>query len=863
MLKEPKCEELFFTSDSSDEENQPAPLQPRSVSSNDGETLFKNKWHVLNERSNFFKDSKRVAKALLFPATEVNDSVPVGCDEEMAFLVDTSKLRYSEDLTCDENGKYSKASRSKCTITVDENNNVGSEANSATTQTYTLVRKYFRHKDTPEFQRTIYELHLQANGDVHPIVVIRYEWKGQKSELKLTPHGNQRKNSRPYIRARKELIEDLKSSKGSSGQKVVNELYDKQGGIEIQSFASVPRDTRQVYRHNAVGGKGSDFSELLKLNLKGDFVKSIEFSHAKGKGSMPRCVLFTDEQAQDVKRNCCQSGNVLMFDVTFDCGPMFVTIASYRNDQFVNKGNNRSVLMPGPILLHTQKDQDTFRYFGNEISKSLNNASVKFFGTDGESALHKGLRGTESFSDAEHLQCMIHHKGNCEKKLTGLGVKKNAKRILRSIYGEQVEETRYEGLADAESPEEYEAKLATWIQQWDALEFEETGREPEFSLWFQRFKSVDIKKCMLKTLRREAGLGDPPRQFTTNDAESINAMVSRWLKGKKGWDELAKCLHEFVISKYRELEMAVLGIGERQLATPFESLQKTPVEWRKMSRDDKRSVLKQAHLTTELPKSLSIGAEESGVGGFTSAELNDVWQKAETIMASPSNIVPFPNNERQVICFADNSHFTVTKSATDRFSCDGKCRSYAFHEQLLCEHCLAVAESKGLLAEFLVSINTKRNASTVSLVNKALQRQCANSGRKQTTKRKGANNTISCEVKKVVRTPCTPQPFCVARKVGIISRCYGCRRYFEEEMDVPPRDLILRKLDFREWVDKNSGELRRSQCLVPTYYHLKLDCVRMRYPVCQIKDILLHDEVKDQLTEQHMRKLMHFGINVA
>lgn len=62
-------------------------------------------------------------------------------------------------------------------------------------------------------------------------------------------------------------------------------------------------------------------------------------------------------------------------------------------------------------------------------------------------------------------------------------------------------------------------------------------------------------------------------------------------------------------------------------------------------------------------------------------------------------------------------------------------------------------------------------------------------------------------------------------------------------MNDPPRDLILRKLDFKELKDKNSGEIRRSQSLVPTYYHLKIDCVRMRYPISQIMDILLYDEM--------------------
>lgn len=201
----------------------------------------------------------------------------------MAFLVDSSILRYSEDLTCDETGKYLKSSRSKCTVILDKNDDVKTEV-----KAYTLVRKYYSHKDTPNFQRTIYELHNKEN--VHPICMIRYEWRGEKTELVFTPHGNQKNADRPYIRSKKELIEQLKTSQRSAAQKVMNDIYGKEGGVNKQSFSSVPRDTSQVYRHNMAKGSASDFSELLKLNLKGEFMKSVEFRHVKSKGSMPRRV---------------------------------------------------------------------------------------------------------------------------------------------------------------------------------------------------------------------------------------------------------------------------------------------------------------------------------------------------------------------------------------------------------------------------------------------------------------------------------------------------------------------------------------------------------------------------------------------
>ena len=855
-FKRPKLEEAVISSDSSDEET------PHS--SNVGPALYRHKWHAFKEKNTFFKDSKRIAKTLLFPSVQVNNSVPVGCDQELCFLIDSSQLRYKEDLTCDETGKYQKPSRAKSEITIDKDDNVGSCEDIGDSKKYTLVRKYYKHKDTPNFQRTLYELHDAEDGrPMHPICMIRYEWRGEQTELIMSPHGN-RKNSheQPFIRSKKELLQNLKMShKCSSAQRVIDECYEKAGGSELQSFSSVPRDRKQVYRHGPVKSKSSDFNELLMMNMKGDFVKSVEFCHEKSRGTMPRCVLYTDKQAEDMRRSVCDKGRVLVFDATFDCGPMYVTIACYRHDSFINKGNDKSVLMPGAILIHGRRDFETYRYFGHELSKGLRNTSVPFFGTDGELALKQGIAATSSFKESSHLHCMLHHKRNCETKLAKLGVTSNTRRILRSIYGEQVGSTRYEGLADCNSEEEYEVQLATWAAQWDAMETTETHKEAEFSTWFRRFKSQDVKTSMLKPLRTQAGLGDPPRQFTTNDAESINAMVSRWIAGKKGWDELAKCLYDFVLSKYRELEMAVLGIGERKLDHQYKHLQKTAVQWRNMSTAAHKEIFQQTHLTTEQHAELSIGPDESSVCGFTSDQLQDVWHKAGLILQSPENIVSAPNNTKITVCFSETSNFTVTQQGDlAKFVCEDKCKSFNFHERLFCEHCLAVAEHRGVLADFLVTVNGRKRASTVSLVNKALQKQCAGSGKKQATKRRGANNTVGCEVQNVVRMPQTHQPFSVARKVGIISRCYGCSHKFHDRMNDPPRDLILKKLDFREWVDKNSGEMRRSQSLVPTYYHLKIDCVRMRYPITQIKDILLYDEMKEQLSEEHLTKLRKFGL---
>ena len=80
-------------------------------------------------------------------------------------------------------------------------------------------------------------------------------------------------------------------------------------------------------------------------------------------------------------------------------------------------------------------------------------------------------------------------------------------------------------------------------------------------------------------------------------------------------------------------------------------------------------------------------------------------------------------------------------------------------------------------------------------------------------------------------------------------------------MNNPPKDLILKKLDFREWQDRATGMMRKSPTLVPTYYHLKLDCVRRRFPYARLNEMLLYPEIDENLTEQHKEKLRAFGID--
>ena len=84
---------------------QPEPKRLKTTNKKFESILYKEKWHAIKASKDFFKDSRNVVDLMLFKASEINTSVPLACDDELAFLVDTSKLEFDQDLTCDGTGK--------------------------------------------------------------------------------------------------------------------------------------------------------------------------------------------------------------------------------------------------------------------------------------------------------------------------------------------------------------------------------------------------------------------------------------------------------------------------------------------------------------------------------------------------------------------------------------------------------------------------------------------------------------------------------------------------------------------------------------------------------------------------------------
>ena len=98
---------------------------------------------------------------------------------------------------------------------------------------------------------------------------------------------------------------------------------------------------------------------------------------------------------------------------------------------------------------------------------------------------------------------------------------------------------------------------------------------------------------------------------------------------------------------------------------------------------------------------------------------------------------------------------------------------------------------------------------------------------------------------------CNPMPhssvesdFVVCFKFGNVSVCSGCCSNFSQS-----DDLVIKHAEFRSYNNPSTG--------LPTskfgnaYYHVKMNCLKFRWPTVSYANIVVPDEVAAQLNEAH------------
>ena len=191
---------------------------------------------------------------------------------------------------------------------------------------------------------------------------------------------------------------------------------------------------------------------------------------------------------------------------------------------------------------------------------------LKKFGTDGEIALVDAF--SHELGYATHLSCMLHLRRNVKQQLQVQHfTEQHHKATLDKIFGCSKGTVYIEGLVDAMTCKE---KLASLRGVWEARESSCDSCTKGFFEWFQEHKSDVLKSSAIHPIREKAGLGSPPKLFTTNASESINAVIKSKVNYEKGelnkFIDKMKCL---VDVKQKEVERAVCRRGKYRFQSQY------------------------------------------------------------------------------------------------------------------------------------------------------------------------------------------------------------------------------------------------------------------------------------------------------
>ena len=499
------------------------------------------------------------------------------------------------------------------------------------------------------------------------------------------------------------------------------------------------------------------------------FIRSVEAAPE------PMCV----QQLIDLQRFCTESpSSVLSIDPTFNLGPFYVTPTTYHNLLVeTDKGNHPIVL--GPILIHQTKTFQPFHYFASTLIR-LNPqlTELKAFGTDGEPELIKAFH--VCFPKAVHLRCTNHLRQNVKDKLRSLGVPQSVfSEFLSDVFGVQKGSNFEAGLVDADSEASFSTALDNLKHRWNNLERSCHGSDPQFHSWFCKYKASDIIKCVLPGVRVKAGVS-PTHRFTTNVSESINHVI----KQEVDWKEnklpvLIDHLKAITKQHVAELEKAVIGRGEWKFTTMHKHLQIPGTTWfsknlefkeKHMKKVQSCKVTKKAVGASCSPESasgssfvstLSVPVEKSGVTAIAPSTLNNIWKKAEVLVASEGHIInaPWLSDEKARLVKSSSSphpHIVKTHKKNNKlYCCDDNC--IMFKGFLLCAHVVAVAENNGDLKAFLDTVNGTCGPNLTAIANQGLLN---GAGRKGGVPKRKRKSTVPIQSKSV--RPCfelnTPQP---------------------------------------------------------------------------------------------------------
>ena len=239
-----------------------------------------------------------------------------------------------------------------------------------------------------------------------------------------------------------------------------------------------------------------------------------------------------------------------------------------------------------------------------------------------------------------------------------------------------------------------------------------------------------IVQCMLKNVRRNAGLGDPPSPYFNNSPESANALIKRAVHFKVSeMTEFCRSMSMLVLQQKEDVESAVFNTGPYKLCPEFSSFLLPENRWFQKTmkqrqvhlqkfREEKIEALgnENGNTSTEAigpssdkddPSSscsikLSVNLVSENVTSAPIEVLKSIHEKAEALLNSPQAIVRAPGCTEHMAFMvksdtAKKPHF-VSLLKNGKVTCDN-CPGWKSLK--LCAHAVAAAEKRGNLSQYV------------------------------------------------------------------------------------------------------------------------------------------------------------------
>ena len=395
-----------------------------------------------------------------------------------------------------------------------------------------------------------------------PLVLLNYYFDGQPTRFKVKKHGNRTSSNMPHIRSKESTkLKVAEKAERFSPKRSLFLARKEAGGIcDVDSISSLPSNTKQIeyLKRKSAERESKDplasVLELQKTTFPG-FIREVVCN------DLPTVMLFTDRQLNNIVKFCCHNKanqvSELGVDLTFQLGPFYLLVTTFKNTVLRVKGTNTHPSFLGPVMICMTKEQSTYLSFIHCLNREIPGLSefLHATGTDDECALRNPFAA--GFRHATPLLCYIHSQRNIKEKGRKLGLSSTlVSRICHDLYKAR------SGLIWSSSQQEFDKKAAALMEEWETLERSEKAGPPAFVQYFRIHKLDDMRTKVAAYVMKDLGLGNKP--YEQNVPESMNDMMKDWTKFvAQDMDGFIVTLYDFVQSFDQEEELVWFQLSDK------------------------------------------------------------------------------------------------------------------------------------------------------------------------------------------------------------------------------------------------------------------------------------------------------------